>query len=554
MKGEIDSSTSGDRDREPRMGRFSRAALACAATLAVALVATPAADAAGCPDSVSAAHFASKSRLRKMTKHFNSYGPRILESAAHNKSIDWLRDKARAIDGFRVKTQPYHSYHWLPRTHMRGGPGLDIGRAGRITVRRPGRGTVNVPDAGAVHWSEPTSKRGVEAPLVYLPPDQDITPQNAAGKIVVRDFQLGSLPFGAAQTVLGLYVTPDLAGETEYTRPYLSPNLHPDLVAAGVADAAGVIFAFDLPRKEVRGYYDPHVGMLYRVPAVFAGRAQAAQLKAAAARGASADVVVRARVDRGRTRNLIATLPGRSPEKIVMAANTDGNSWVQEDGVIGMLAFARYYAKLPLRCRPRTLQLVFSSSHDGYRNDGLNHYKIRRNKIALAFAIEHLGTREILPTGKGSDRHLEFTGRGDPFLFAAGDSDPLRDTAVATTKRRRLHRTAVLRGLGTPVPGQVPPICSMGGLGNAFHPRLIPTLAMISGPWSLYDPVFGRRAINFSRMRSEVLAAGDSILALDGLSRDEIYGDYTEYAEEAKHGAPTCPSERIPLFAPGPGE
>ena len=42
-----------------------------------------------------------------------------------------------------------------------------------------------------------------------------------------------------------------------------------------------------------------------------------------------------------------------------MVANTDGTSWVPENGVIGMLAFARYYAKLPLRCRPRTLELVF---------------------------------------------------------------------------------------------------------------------------------------------------------------------------------------------------
>ena len=68
--------------------------------------------------------------------------------------------------------------------------------------------------------------------------------------------------------------------------------------------------------------------------------------------------------------------------------------------------------------------------------------------------MEHLGTREILPTGEGADRHLEFTGQGDPFLFAAGDSDALRQTAVATTQSRHLDRTAVLRGIGVPVAGQ----------------------------------------------------------------------------------------------------
>ena len=136
----------------------------------------------------------------------------------------------------------------------------------------------------------------------------------------------------------------------------------------------------------------------------------------------------------------------------MLAANTDGNSWVQENGVIGMLAFARYYAKLPKRCHPRTLELVFSSAHDGYRDDGLNpeHYPLDKKRIAFAFTIEHLGTREILPTGEGAARHLKFTGRADPALFGAGDSEVLRQTAVAATKRRNLPRTAVLKGLAVP--------------------------------------------------------------------------------------------------------
>ena len=470
----------------------ARAALGVAIATLVAFLTfvlpAASASAADCPDSISGPDFASKVQLRHMTRDFNSFGPRILESAAHEKAIDWLADQARGIDGMRVKSHPYRAYNWLPRTHVKGGPGLDIGRAGGISVTRPGGSTVNVPDAGAVHWSKPTGKAGRGGPLVYLPPDEDITPENSAGKVVIRDFQLGSLPFGLLQALLGIYVTPDLASDTDYTRPYLSPNLHSDLIEAGQAGAAGVIFTFDVPRDEVRGYYDPHVGTLYREPAVFVGSRQAEQLKAAAAQGSSAHVVVRATVDPGKTRNVIADLPGRSPEKIVMAANTDGNSWVQENGVIGMLAFARYYAKLPMSCRPRTLELVFSSSHDSFgTGDGLDpdHYRVNRDKIAFAFAIEHLGTRQILPTGDGADRHLEFTGEGDPFLFAAGDSDVLRETAVATTTSRHLDRTAILRGVGVPVQGQVPPICSMGGLGNAFHPRLIPTLAMISGPWTL---------------------------------------------------------------------
>ena len=375
--------------------------------------------------------------------------------------------------------------------------------------------------------------------------------------MVVRDFPTGSLPFGAVGPLLGLYLTPDLAGYTDYSRPYLA-TLHEELIAAGQAGAAGVVFAFDVPGKQVRGYYDPHVGTLYRVPAVFVGSAQATRLKALAAQGSSARVTVRAKIARKKTRNLIARLPGRSSEKIVLAANTDGNSWVQENGVIGMLAFARYYAKLPKRCHPRTLELVFSSAHDGFRDDGLNpdHYPLDKKKIAFAFTIEHLGTREILPTGEGAARRLKFTGRADPALFGAGDSEVLRQTAVAATKRRNLPRTAVLKGLGVPNADQAPPICSMGGLGNYFHPNLVPTLAMISGPWTLYDPAFGRRAIDFGQMRSQMLAAGDAVLALDGLPRAQIAGDYPALQAQLDQGTKTaCPLDgTFPLRAPGPGQ
>jgi hypothetical protein len=525
-----------------------------AAFVALALPAASA-GAASCADGVGASDFATAAQLKKLTRKFNSFGPRILGSAAHHKSIDRLKGQAKKIDGMEVSQKPFKPYTWLPRTHFTGSePGLDIGGAGGLSVTRPNGSTVDVEDAGAVHWSDPAAEGNAEGPLVYLPPDQEITPENSAGNVVVRDFELGTLPFGGVGAVLGLYLTPDIEDYGDYTRPYLSPNVHTDLVAAGQAGAAGVVYAFDLPSEDVRGYYDPHQGELYRVPAVFVGRSEGEQLKDLAAQGSSAGVTVDARVARKKTRNVIADLPGRSSEKIVLAANTDGNSWVQENGVIGMLAFARYYADLPMRCRPRTLELVFSSAHDGFRNDGLTHYDATDEDIAFAYAIEHLGTREILPTGEGADRHLEFTGFADPALFGAGDSEALREAAVAATKKRDLPRTAVLKGLAVPNPAYAPSICSMGGLGNFFHLSLVPTLAMISGPWSLYDPVFGAKAIDFGQMRSQMLAAGDTILTLDGLPRAEIAGDYPALKAELEAGTRSaCPVEEFPQFAPGPG-
>jgi hypothetical protein len=44
-------------------------------------------------------------------------------------------------------------------------------------------------------------------------------------------------------------------------------------------------------------------------------------------------------------------------------------------------------------------------------------------------------------------------------------------------------------------------------------------MAVISGPWSLWAPSFGERAIDFARMRRQLLAVGDTLLMLDDVSR-----------------------------------
>ena len=204
------------RSRMRFTGRGAATFFAClTALLAVPVVGASAAGSAGdgssrglvvagasCPGAVKAADFTSTARLRKMTARFNSFGPRILGSASHNRAIDWLEKKARA-EGLSVRSRSFRPYGWFPRTRFKQGPGLDIGAAGGLKVTTAGGSRVNVADAGAVHWSKPTAKRGEGGPLVYLAPDQEITAANAAGKVVIRDFPIGSLPFGAVGPLLG---------------------------------------------------------------------------------------------------------------------------------------------------------------------------------------------------------------------------------------------------------------------------------------------------------------------------------------------------------------
>jgi hypothetical protein len=535
--------------------------LTIAVGFALTLASADAARAGGCPITVDESTFASESELRELTAKMAGFGFRSTASRSNEQFIDWLKQQMRRIDGVKLRTEKVKLRRWQPLPEADGAPGRDLAKAGELRLIQTDGTTTQVPVAGAVPYALPTTKSGSRGPLVYLPPDQAITAQNAAGKVVLREFPDRSIPY-LGFSILGIYITPDLAARTgNYERPYLAA-LHDEMLAAGIAGAAGLIFAFDVPTEQVRGYFDPHNGTHYTVPALYVGFDEAEQLRAAAGGSVSASVVVRAEVGKAKTRNLIATLPGQTPERIVLSVNTDGTTWVQDNGTAGVLALARYLAALPIECRPRTFEFMFGAAHLHISREGTNRYAAQLDEeyddgtVAFAFVLEHLGTREILavPDADGSGQHLEFTGAGDPFLWAAGDSEALKQAAVTATQQRNLDYTAVLNGAELPVPGRVPEICSFGGIGGPFHGHLIPTMAMISGPWSLWAPSFGETAIDFGRMRTQLLAAGDAILGLLPLPTAQIAGDYPSLRAQRAAGAPTCSHELPPEQAPGPGE
>ena len=554
-----------------RRGRLSttRAALFLAATALLVGCgggSEPAADAAGpyadaplqCTGAMEADAFTSAADLEAMMRKITGFGLRTTASPAHAQTIDYLERELRRVQGMQIRSDAYEILRWLPGTAGRE-PGL--AQAGTLFVGADGSRT-GIAVAGAVPYSLPTDTQGHTGALVYLPPGQAITPENARGKVVMVDFPAVALPYNLL-FARSYHVTPDLAEEAgkTYDRGGLADGpLDAIMVAAGRAQAAGVIVAFDFPRDQVRGYFEPHKGTHYRVPAVFVGVDEREQLKALAAQAGSVSVAVSARVDTATTRNLIATLPGRSAERIVIAANTDGNTWVQENSISAMVAMARYLSRLPLECRPRTFEFVFATAHLHISREGSVRYAKQLDQdydagtVAFAFAIEHLGTREIVPVPRqdGPGRRLEFTGKGEPFSIFASEGTPLATTAVEQTQRHQLDRTFVLRGIDTSNPARVPGHCSFGGIGTNFQSWLIPTLAMISGPWSLWAPSFAAEAIDFGRARQQALAAGDIILALQDLPREELAGPFTAYRQQRAAGALSCGHSLPPELAPGP--
>lgn len=460
--------------------------------------------------------FTSAAELRRLNATIAGFGARTTASPAHRRMVDWLDRQLDRMPYMTTKSERFLIRRWLPLAG-------DLASAGSLSVAGQ-----RLPVAGAIPYTRPTLGRSGE--LVYLPAGP-ITAANARGKVVLRDFPA-------------------------VERGYLAETaLNEDLVAAGLAGAAGLVVAFDFPRAQVRGYHDPHTGTHYRVPGVFVGVDEALRLKELA--GSRATVTVLARTDHATTRSVIATLPGQSAERIVFDANTDGNTWVQENANAALLALARYFAGLPMECRPRTFEFVFATGHLHRPAEGTE-FRARTldadydsGTVAFAFAVEHLGTREYVPVPRtaGSGHELVLSGQSELFGWFAG-SPRLAAAATAAITRHGLDRVFVLPGIDPPNPARVPPQCSFGGLGTHLHSHLIPTMAMISGPWSLWAPAFGEEAVDFDRMRRQTLAAGDAAIALSSVPREEIAGPYLGYRQARAAGATTCPHDLPPEEAP----
>lgn len=294
-----------------------------------------------CPTEVDEDAFASPDELRDLLAEFNAFGLRSPGSEAHEASIDWLAAQLEEVPGMEVEWDEYEIDRWQPTTEAEGDtPGRDLAAAGGLTIAGDGGAEEPVEVIGAVPFSLPTGDEGATGPLVHIGPDEEITAANAAGKIVVREIEHSSIPAAVFETI-GHHVTDDIDPDSDYDRPYTRP-LDPSLIDAGRAGAAGLILVWDAPTDQLTGYWDPHTGTRFHVPAVYLGSDRVDEVLAAAEAGASATVTVRAEWDRAPTRNLIATLPGGTRERIVVNTNTDSVNWVQENGTVAAVALARY--------------------------------------------------------------------------------------------------------------------------------------------------------------------------------------------------------------------
>jgi peptidoglycan/xylan/chitin deacetylase (PgdA/CDA1 family) len=231
--------------------------------------------------------------------------------------------------------------------------------------------------------------------------------------------------------------------------------------------AAGVVFILDASHEALKGQYLPFEWKNEAVPALYVDRDAGAKLRAQSAARPRARLTLTATRKTVPSPTVTAVLPGRSKETLIFNTHTDGQGFVEENGPVGFVHLARYFAKR----RPKRT-IVFAAWPGHMSNDlpqaqgWIDAHKDLVDRAAAALTVEHLGCSEWADT---ADRGYHATGRAE--LFAVWTSQgKMFETVREATVRHDLPRTALMR----------PP--AQFGVGGPFHQAGVPQIGAIAGP------------------------------------------------------------------------
>ena len=501
-----------------------------------------------CPVAPDPAALPDVAALQKMNAFVDRLGLRATGSPTHARFVNWIRRQLKKIDGVTLDELEFPIQRWT------GGKTKLVLSVGGQDVR--------LQVAGPIPYCAPTSGRGVTAPLVLVPGDQAITAANASGRIVVRPAPAGNVPNAAfslpviSWSIYDPNATIDPTGT--FYGDFIAYNARvADLRAAATAGAAGLLFVKELPREQIVGHYEPYEGTQWGVPGAFLGADEGKQLTDAIAAGGQprARLSVRAKVKRVVTPSILATIPGQSPQRIVIDSHTDGTNAVEDNGPLAMVAMARYFAGLPMACRPRTIQLAFSTAHfyqrvaDPAVRDGAPEQLARQldldydqGTVSVVLVVEHLGAIDYqqIPRADGIGTRLEPNGLPCIQFIGVTPSPALVDTVDALVRAYDMQRTILLQG--SDLPGETAPRhCSFGGEGTPYNKHLLPTIGVISAPQSLYNPAFGLEGIDFELMHRQVLAYTELVNRLGVMDQAAVAGEIPAERARRAAGAPACP-------------
>ncbi|HME06121.1 MAG TPA: hypothetical protein VKG25_03690 [Bryobacteraceae bacterium] len=408
-------------------------------------------------------------------------GPKYTGNKAHTDFVEFLATEFQKA-GLELTRDHFKFTRW------------DAKRCGIKVTPSSGK-SFEVPYTSYYPYSGQTPSSGVTGELVYGGTSAEIKlPDNVQGKIVFLESPVKPMPYSEWYSVLGAY-------EKDTPLPESNMGAINQLLAAPLlapfkkAGAAGVIIAWTNVSDENAAYqYTPFSRPLQEMPTLWVGRSQAAKLRSLAVTGAKCTLTLEADlVPDTPTDALVATLPGSSSDEVLIVnTHTDGPNATEENGALGCLALAKYFAKLPKSERKRTCVFVLATGHfclpyvQSIAGFIKNHPDIIKKTVG-ALTIEHLGAREWKDDAKGVYRA---TGKDELSLVITNHqstADAMTGGAEGTMDRRLLAvkpktgpffgEGGALSRAGIPTIGYIPlPDYLLAGPPDCYIGKLSPTL------------------------------------------------------------------------------
>ena len=387
-------------------------------------------------------------------------GPKYTGNKAHTTFVEFLATEFKAA-GCDVARERYTLPRWDARRWD-----IDVAPASGQRFKAP--------VTSYFPYSGQTSAAGVTGELVYAGSSPTFTLTGLQGKVALIDFATNTREWARVYQQWGI----NPPGETFPASMRPARGAVSDLAQFQKAGAVAVILGWtDISDANAADQYTPFSRPPQGIPGLYVGRGTLAKLRVLAGSGANATVVLEADTFPDTpTDTLIAMLPGSTDEVVIVNTHTDGPNATEENGALGILALAKYFAKIPKSERKRTLVFPLTTGHfagpwvPSIRGVIEKHPDLIKRAVA-AITVEHLGCREWMDKAS-DDRSMRYAATGKNEWSVAITPDKAMGRALVDALQGSRDRAGVVN----PANG------GWLGEGSSLSRAGIPTIGYIPQP------------------------------------------------------------------------
>ena len=429
---------------------------------------------------------ASTKTMWKWNEYLAGLGARHTGSPSEVRFTHDIRQAMKRL-GWKTSVKPQTFDNWEANSYS-------------LTVTPAGGSARKVRVGYYYPYSGRTGRSGITGELAYAGSGRsaaDFAGGSFAGKIAVIDVPPFSVPVGVAFNAWDRKFAADVDITKPYDRSWVATG--PPLKAAKEAGAIGAIIILPEAPADGKGQYSPFGLELQGLPALNVDAPTGDMLRSLAQTpGNKAKMTLTATRSKGKTRALMAVLPGASDEVVVVNTHTDGTNLIEENGPLAMISLAQRLSAIPKADRPVTFAFYFATGHfqadvvsaPAYITD----YPKLFERTKAGLTIEHLGCPEY-----ETDHKNVFKKTGKPEISGLFSSNrTLANMARPVIEAKGVARCTVMQP--TPV---------FFGEGRDLHAEGIPMLAYIAGPHYLLAERSKKvqlERFNVNRMQAETRA------------------------------------------------